>query len=167
MLGKVSHGSKEWWKIGKEIVSLIPEFSKAIVAETEQRADLTSVSSEDLEKRELLKNASVGDFVKALLDHKSVTGASAEVRAAFGCTGEYEIPLELFEQSDKQKAVTPAPPTGDRPVNVGPVQPFVYQRTVAGFLGIDMPVVSGGEQGYPVLTTQVPFISKIQRCCCR
>ena len=121
--------------------------------ENAERAALGMPDSETLEKQALLQKASVGDFVKALLDHKPVAGASAEARAAFGCTNEFEIPLELFE-----KAVTPAPAPapGDRPVTVAPVQPYVYQRTVAGYLGVDMPSVSGGEQAYPVLTTNTP-----------
>ena len=160
LLEKLSEGSKEWQKASLEYIRLAKECSDSVVEETAERANLISVSAEDFEKQALLEKSNVGDFVKALLERKAVAGASAEARAAFGCTGEYEIPLELFEPTDKQKAVTPAPATGDRPVNVGPVQPFIYQRTVAGFLGVDMPVVSGGEQGYPVLTTQTPSAPK-------
>ena len=160
LLGKLSKGSDEWQKQTSEYINLAKEVADAVVAETKQRASIGAMGAEDLEKQALLQKANVSDFVKALLDHKSITGASAEARSAFGCIGEYEIPLELFEPADKQKAITPAPSTGDRPVDVKPVQPFVYQRTVAGYLGIDMPVVSGGEQGYAVLTTQTPSAPK-------
>lgn len=161
LIGKLSEGSKEHQKESVKYIALGTECADAVVAEAKEKAALGAMDGEDLEKQDVLNRASVGDYVKALLDHKSVTGATAEARVAFGCVGEYEIPFELwFPLDEKQKAITPAPGTGDRPVDVKPVQPFVYQRTIAGYLGIDMPVVSGGEQGYPVLTTQTPSAPK-------
>ena len=154
-LENLTSGSSEHTNMSVEIASLSMKYSKAVQEEAEQRTGLTG-DAEDLEKQSLLRRASVGDFVKALLDRKSVAGASAEARSAFGCTGEYEIPLQLFDPLDKTKAATPAPGAGNRPVAMAPSLPFAYQRTVAGFLGIDMPMVSGGEQGYPVLTTNAP-----------
>ena len=160
LISKLSEGSAEWQKQNVEYILLGKKLVDARIEENETRAGLENVSAEDLEKQALLRRASVGDFVKALLDHKPVAGASAEAREAFGCTGEHEIPLQLFEPTDKQKAITSAPGAGDRPVAVAPAQPFIYQRGVAGYLGIDMPIVAGGEQAYPVLTTATPSSPK-------
>ena len=142
-------------RLGKDYVGTLAE-------ESEQRSALEGADPETLEKQSLLKRARVGDFIKALLNHAPVQGAAREVREAFCGSGaaEHEVPLELFEPADKQKAVTPAPATGSRPQTVGPVQPFIYERTVAGHLGIDLPMVSGGEQAFPVLSTATPSAPK-------
>ena len=148
-----------WSRKNKELEQA---YQAALTHESAERAALGVMDTETLEKQALLHKASVGDFVKSLLVHKPVVGASAEARAAFGCIGEYEVPLELFEPAGKQKAVTPAPATGERPIDVKPVQPHSYQRTVAGNegAGIDMPNVGGGEQAFPVLTTGTPASMK-------
>ena len=139
-----------------DLMKLAQDYSNALASEAEQRASLEAVDPETLERRSLLKRAKVSDFVKAVIEHRPVTGASAEARAAFGCLSEHEIPLELFEPTDKQKAVTPAPAAGSRPLNVRPAQPYVYSRSTAGYLGVDMPTVEAGVPGYPVLTTGTP-----------
>ena len=158
MLGKLSEGTEGWRKLTLEFIKLAKECAEAVVIEAEQKANLSYVDGEDFEKRDLLSRASVGDFIKALMEHKPVTGASAEARAAFGCMGEYEIPLELFEPADKQKAVTPAP--ADRPVVIRPAQPYLYSRTEIANAGIDLPLVGAGEQGFAVMTTPPPAAPK-------
>lgn len=137
----------------KVLDNAIERAEKAEAGERDQLSRDAPLTGEDLEKQALLERASVSDFLKALIEHQPVKGASAEARAAFGCVGEHEVPLELFTPKGT-KAVTPAPGTVD--IDVRPVQPFVYQRSVAGFLGIDMPNVGSGIPAYPVLTTNTP-----------
>ena len=160
LLGKLTNGSDAYNKQALKLVRLGVEYSDALLDEASIRSKAGVVDAEYLEKQQLLSKAKVGDFIKSLIDHSPVRGASAEARAAFGCSGEHEIPLELFEPIDKTKAVTPAPASGSRPVEMRPTQPFLYQRTVAGFLGIDMPNVGSGVQAYPVLTTATPSAMK-------
>ena len=141
------------------IVEIGTQIAKALADESQQRAGLAGQEpdAESLEKRELLRRAKVADFVKACIEHVPVTGASKEAAQACGMTGEHEVPLELFEP-EKTKAVTPAP--SDKPVVQRPVQPYIYQRTVAGYLGIDMPSVPGGIAAYPTLMSNTPASMK-------
>ncbi len=156
----LQEGTKEYASLAVEIASLGLGASMEVQKEIKARAELGAQDGTDLEKQSLIKRARVGDFIKSVIEHTPVKGASAEAREAFGCSGEHEIPLELFEPIDKTKAVTPAPASGSRPVEMGPTQPYLYQRTVAGFLGIDMPNVGSGVQAYPVLTTATPVAMK-------
>ena len=84
-----------------------------------------------------------------------MAGVESELSAAFGLKG--AVPLEFFEtRQDKPKdletrAVTPAPSTTDQ--NVQRVVPALFDRSVAAWLGVDMPTVGAGVPAYPVLST--------------
>ena len=112
---------------------------------------------EERERQEILGNARLGNFLRAVIDGKAVQGAESELRSAYGLSGDHEIPHELFEprEAKEKRAATDAPATGTQ-VNEQPVQPFIYKEGVAGFLGIDMPQVGGGTASHPVLTTGTP-----------
>ena len=114
--------------------------------------------AEERERQKLTKDARVGDFVAGFLDGGPVEGASAECRSAFGLTG-YEIPLPLFEprrgrQVAETRAATAAP--SDTPTEASPVQPYIYSRGVAAFLGVDLVSVGSGAHTFPALTTGTP-----------
>ena len=109
---------------------------------------------EERERLEVLGKARLGNAIRAVIDGRPLQGAEAEVRSAFGLSGDHEVPLELFEP----RAATPAPATG--PVNEAPVQPYLYKETVAGYLGIDMHQAGSGTPSFPVLTTGTPAAMK-------
>ena len=109
---------------------------------------------EERERQEILGKARLGNAIRAVIDGKPLQGAESELRSAFSLSGDHEIPHELFEPREA-RAATAAPATGTQ-VNEQPVQPFIYQEGVAGFLGIDMPQVGGGTASHPVLTTGTP-----------
>lgn len=123
--------------------------------EREERETETE-DAEEKERRELRGKARVGRFLAACIEGRAVSGAEAEVRAAYGGTHEHEIPLAMFEpEPGEKRAATPAPSSGTE-VEPAPTVPFVYKDTVAAFLGIEMPSREGGTAAYPVLTTQTP-----------
>ena len=109
---------------------------------------------EERERQEILGKARLGNALRSVIDGKPLQGAESELRSAFSLSGDHEIPHELFEPREA-RAATDAPATGTQ-VNEQPVQPFIYQEGVAGFLGIDMPQVGGGTASHPVLTTGTP-----------
>ena len=121
---------------------------------------LETRSTEDRERRELHQSASVGSLVYALLNGKTVDGAMAEYQSEYGLA-DNEISIRQLintehanpERDLETRAVTPAP------ANVGQTQqgiiPYVFPMAVAGFLGVDSPVVGVGESVFPVLTSEL------------
>ena len=148
-------------KLTKELQGLETELRAAISldgtdAEPEKREDL---DAEDREKRDLLGKVSLAGYIRSAISGKAPDGAEAEASDAFGCPG--QVPLELFElerRSEKPdaletRAVTPAPGTTGQ--TLAPTVPALFDQSVAGFLGIEMPTVQGGVPGYPVVSTSL------------
>ena len=125
--------------------------------EATQLGSLLEGDSEARERQALVGKARVGDTLSALLDGSPVDGASAECRSAFGLSG-YEIPHVLFEPRPRPAEVRAATlaPTAGGPVAESPVAPFIYARTNAAYLGVDMPTVGPGAHAFPALTTAAP-----------
>lgn len=112
--------------------------------------------SETRERRRLRGEARVGDFVRASLLGRPVSGASAEYAAAVECDG--LLPLDLLGPEHREaeaRAVTPGPTAGTQ-VTTRPTVPFAFARTDAAALGVSMPMVPGGQAAFPALTTAPP-----------
>ena len=82
----------------------------------------------------------------AVLEHRAIDGRERELQKHFGL-GINQFPVELLET----RAVTPAPT--DVGGNQATIVPGIFPRSVAAFLGVNMPTVAVGEAVYPVLTT--------------
>lgn len=123
-------------------------------SEPERRDDL---DAEDRERRSLLDKASLASYIRAAVSGKTLTGVEAECSDAFGVPG--LVPLELFETRQERphdletRDITPAPSTTG--VSMAPTVPALFDQSVAGYLGIDMPTVAGGTPAYPVVSTNV------------
>ena len=120
---------------------LEPELRAAIVAEgTEQRNH-----EPDAALAALVARCDVSRIFAAVVEHRNVDGAEAELQGHRGLSGN-QIPVALLEH----RAVTPAP------ANVGQTQatiiPGVFPQSAAAYLGIDMPTVGVGDAVFPVLT---------------
>ena len=124
------------------------EYRAALVAGEDDTPEETTTEGtpEDRELRSLIDDSSLGLIFEAVLEHRQVDGREAELQQAYGLAGN-EIPLEMLET----RAVTPAP--ADVVQNQAPIIPAVFPRSIAGFLGVDLPTVGVGEAVYPVLTT--------------
>ena len=113
------------------------------------------VDAEQRERLELRGRSRVSSFVTAAVHGRTVDGAEAECSAAYGCPG--AVPLAMFERAgrpvDEHRAVTPGPATAA--TSLAPIVPAIFQRSVAAYLGIDMPTVESGDAGYPVLATSL------------
>ena len=100
----------------------------------------------DVEFRALVSAADLGNIVQALVEHRATSGAEKELQDEMGL-GANQVPLDMIEH----RLVTPAPT--DVGANQAPIIPGVFPRSVAGFLGVDMPRVGVGEAVFPVLST--------------
>ena len=148
------------------------QYRAALVSEgdeAEQRAaGHTAETAEQRERRELRGKAKLSRFIHAAIEKRGIDGAEAEYAAAADCPG--LVPLELFGGTAEQRAaewrarqsgsvehraVTDAPADANIARNQAPVVPAIFDRSVAPFLGIEMPTAGIGIASYPVLSTSL------------
>ena len=125
----------------------------------------TVEDSEQRERRELRGRVTLADYMGAAVtqgDAGAAVGAAAEYSAAMGCAG--LVPITMLGQTaedraaavaDEHRAITPAPGDANVPHAHAPIVPALFDRSVAGFLGIEMPTVGTGIASYPVLSTSL------------
>ena len=109
----------------------------------------TAASDEDPDRVELRSRAKVGAFVLAAIQGRQLGGAEAELVQEVGLTAG-QIPLELFEptpemraKAAEHRAISPAPSSG-LGVNVEPIHPAIFARSVLPRLGVAMPMTPSG-----------------------
>ena len=156
-------------RLTAEVQKLEPELRAAIVAEgdpNETRTETTE-DAEDRERRELRAKVTLADYIGAAVaqgDAGAVTGAAAEYAAVMGCSG--FVPLTMcgptaeeraaaHARAIEHRAVTPAPADSDVPHTHAPIVPALFDRSVAGFIGLEMPTVGTGIASYPILSTSL------------
>ena len=122
-----------------------------LIADDQPTVKATGNDAEGRELRALVSRADVGRIFDNVLEHRSSSGAEAELQKHYAL-GSNQVPLSLLTGTPVEyRAVTPAPS------NVGQNQdmiiPAVFPASCAAFLGVDMPTVGVGEAVYPVLTS--------------
>ena len=144
----------------------------AIIAEGDEAerraAGLDTEDAEQRERRELRGRARLSRYVSAAIERRGVNGAEAEYSAA--CQTGDQVPIELFGGTAEQRAaewrarqsgsvehraVTPGPADADVQQNQAPIVPAIFDRSVAGFLGVEMPTAKVGISSFPVLSTSL------------
>ena len=129
--------------------AVIAEGNEAEQAEQEGDNGLTA---EQRERIELRSRANLGDFFRAALTGRALTGAAAELQQAAGVDG---VPLELWDvPSAEQRDITPAPTSGAG-VNLDTIRPAVFAPSIADKLGIEMPMVGTGTYATGTIGTSV------------
>ena len=118
----------------------------------------TRETPEQRERTELRSRSRLHRFVHAAIHDRSPDGAEAEFAAALGCPG--LVPLGMFgptaeERAAEHRAVTPAPADSDVTTTHAPIVPALFDRSVAGHLGIEIPTVPTGIRSFPVLSTSL------------
>ncbi len=143
------------------------ELRAALLAEgdpatTETRTE--NVDAEERERRELRGRVGLHEFVGAAMVGHDPGGAAAEYSAAMGCPGLVPLTMLGGTMEDRQaahaqgvedRAVTPGPADTSVPSTHAAIVPALFDRSVAEFLGIEMPTVGTGIASYPVLSTSV------------
>ena len=104
--------------------------------------------AEQRERIELRSKARLTNYLLAAMRGQLPSGAEAELQQAAGVS---QIPIELFDVPVEHRVdtTTPAPTTGTG-VNLQPVFPLIYARSVLPRLGIAMPRTGSG--GYSTAT---------------
>ena len=108
-------------------------------------------SPEDRAYLELTGKSNVGSVITAVMEHRAVDGADAELQQHHGLASN-QIPLDLLRAPVEDRAVTPAL------TNVGAAEQTVLQPVfaagVGAFLAIDRPQIPMGDAVFPVLKTR-------------
>ena len=121
---------------------------------------------DDAEYRERLtlrSKATLGGFVLARMQGRMPSGELAEYAAACGVTD--GIPIDIFEKDrpapveHRADAATVSPATGTG-ATLAPVQPFVFSKSIAPMLGIDMPTVGSGAYSEATISTALSAAAK-------
>lgn len=113
------------------------------------------VDCETRERLELRSKARLTDFIQASLSGNPVSGASREYRSSFQI--EQGIPIDLFESErieTRADSATPIP-SSNTGVNLRPVMPSIFARSVLPRFGVAMPQVGSGAYSIPVITTDL------------
>ena len=127
----------------------------AIIADD---APVVTYRTEDRERLELFRNASVGDLVHGLVNGRSgVGGAMAELQSEYGLPSNSIHVRQLGTWRDDgerlSRAVTPGPANAGQ--SQQPIIGYVFPQACAAFLGVDMPTVAVGDAVFPVLTSEL------------
>ena len=144
--------------LNEEKKGLPAELERAMAAEEEAarlNGDQNRGDGAFAEMASVTAQASVGDFLANLYNHRPHDGPVAELQAHYKLD-RGEIPLDLLRGDGFMAAVTPAPSNtrrGEQPV----LQP-VFARGDAAFLMIDQPILESGDESFPVLTSR-PTVS--------
>ncbi len=130
----------------QEFRSLGVQIEAAVISEAAEREN---VKPEDREKSDLKSRARIGHFLASRLTGSPLASESAEYRDSLGLSD--GIPLALFEREVRADAAStiPAANTG---VNLRPVMPAVFARSVLPRLGVAMPMVGSGAYSVPTIT---------------
>ena len=131
------------------------ELREALTAEADDADDDPVATAEQREKRELRSKTRLHRFLSAAINGRAVNGAELEFSQAEGCDG--LVPLSLFgeQRQREQRDVTPAPADADVNKTTAAIVPAIFDRSIAPWLGVEMPTVPTGLAAYPVVSTSV------------
>ena len=138
------------------------EYRESIEAKVETGAPVV----EDAETREriaLRGKATIGGFILARMQGRMPAGELAEYASACGVSD--GIPIDIFEKDrpapveHRADAATVAPATGTG-ATLAPIQPFVFSKSIAPQLGIDMPTVGSGAYSEATISTALTADAK-------
>ena len=131
------------------------ETREAALLAAEGESETTTEATTTPETRELEKlhgEARVGDVVSALVEHRTTTGAMAELQQHHRLEGN-QIPISMLLPRDelaeaRAAATIPTDVQGNQQAMLN----LVFARSVASFLQIPMRSVPVGQAIYPVMT---------------
>ena len=152
-------------KLATEYADVETRRRAAIIAEGEvETRETATVDAEHRERIELRGRARLGSYLLAAMQGRLPAGAEAEYASA--CGVDSGIPLDPWEvdrpvetraavEHRGADAVSPAPTTGQGST-LHPVQPYVFDQSIVGRLGISMPSVTSGSHSWAPTPTPTP-----------
>ena len=151
---------QELEKLTGEGQGLEVELRAAIVAapdpETTDRLWHGDEDPEQRERLELRSKTGLADYLRAAAGGTSVSGAAKEFAAACNVPDVGHVPMALFGRTTpilEERAITPGPAVKGA---LQPIIPFLFERSAAASLGIEMPSVPSGQVQIPKVGTAPP-----------
>ena len=142
-------------KLTSEGQNLEPEIRAAIVAEHDPETTITKTGDpEQRERLEIRSKTGLADFLSAAAGGREVSGAAKEYAASVGCSPLNRLPLDIFGNGQPETRAVTTGPAVDGPVETA--VPYVFQRSAAESLGIQMPTHGAGAVQVPRVTTAPP-----------
>ena len=142
-------------KLTGEGQKLEPEIRAAIVAAPDPDVVVTATGdAESRERIELRAKTGLADFFAAAAGGREVVGAAAEYASACGVASLNRLPLSIFRDGQPETRAISVGPAVDG--SVEPAVPYVFQRSAAESLGIQMPTHGPGQAQIPRVTTAPP-----------
>ena len=135
------------------------EYRAALTEEAEAEStqpDAHGVTPEERAFRDLEHRAELRHAFRSVMDGKPLTGAAKELQEHRGLAG-HDLPWDMIAPRPVERAehrvdaVSSAP--GDSHLQQHGIIGRVFARSATATLGVQMPMVSVGEQNYPVITT--------------
>ena len=106
------------------------------------------------ERLEIRSKTGLADFLSAAAGGREVTGAAKDYAASVGCSPLNRLPLDIFGNGGQETRAVTSAPAVDGPVETA--VPYVFQRSAAESLGIQMPTHGPGAVQIPRVTTAPP-----------
>ena len=132
-----------------------PELRAALAATPDPQEVVTPTGDpEQRERLEIRSKTGLADFLSAAAGGREVSGAAKEYAASVGCSPLNRLPLDIFRDGQPETRAITAGPAVDGPVE--PAVPYVFQRSAAAALGIQMPTHGAGAVQVPRVTTAPP-----------
>lgn len=113
--------------------------------------------AEERERRKLAGAVELRAYLAAAVEGRDLDGAEREFNAALGVRGAgVQVPWEALAPPVEERADTATNLSGDIVSrNLQPILGRVFERSIAAFLGVQMPMASVGARYYPVFSTGV------------
>ena len=136
--------------------ALAVEDAERQVAEREAAAlgSLAAGDPETRERAEIRSKTGLADFLSAAAGGREVGGAAREYAEACGVSPLNRLPLDIFGNGQPETRAITTGPAVDGPVE--PTVPYVFKRSAAESLGIQMPTHGPGSVQIPRVTTAPP-----------
>ena len=145
----------EMEKVTAEVSKREPELRAALASEPDpQEVTTATADPETRERLELRSKTGLADFLSAAAGGREVSGAAKEYAASVGCSPLNRLPLDIFRNGQPEVRAITTGPAVDGPVE--PAVPYVFQRSAAASLGIQMPTHGAGAVQVPRVTTAPP-----------
>ena len=164
-LAEVERLTAEYRAADTALAAVRTEYRESIEAKVETGAPVV----EDAELRERLRlrehhGVTIGGFLMARMQGRMPGAELAEYAAACGVSD--GVPIDIFEKGrpapvveHRADAATVSPATGTG-ATLAPIQPFVFSKSIAPMLGIDMPTVGSGAYSEATISTALTAAAK-------
>ena len=139
------------------------EYRAAVEAEPETGAPVVD-DAEYRERLTLRSKATLGGYLLARMQGRAAGGELAEYQSACGVRGD-GIPIDIFESDrpapveHRADAATVSPATGTG-ATLAPIQPYIFSKSIAPMLGIEMPTVGSGAYSEATISTALTAAAK-------